>query len=99
VQLAVATNLLPLRCAFAMFSELGIEGALREKTLKVQCLSGRAKSPLVQAERSMPIAGRISNTRRSLERHKHPADLLTLRKLLFTIQIQRLQHWPITDGE
>src|SRR5437588_9312477 len=36
---------------------------------------------------------------RTPEGHKRAADLLTLRKLFFTVEVQRLQHRSVADGE
>src|SRR6266478_5277298 len=50
-------------------------------------------------ENSPLVSERVSSSQNTLERHKCTADLLALRKLLFTVEVQCLQDWSIADGE
>src|SRR5438270_8288738 len=48
---------------------------------------------------SMLISIHFSSAQRTLEGHKRATDLLALHQLFFTVQVQRLQDWSVTDGE
>src|SRR5258706_3261519 len=47
----------------------------------------------------MLISVHFSSSQRTLEGHKTATDLLALHQLFFTVKVQRLQNWPVTDGE
>src|SRR5579859_796309 len=38
-------------------------------------------------------------SRDTFERGKRPDELLVLRKLLFTVEVQHLENWSVTDSE